>query len=370
MTTTVSPVAQRSDLRQFVLYPYRKYRNDPNWVAPLRISQFEILDPAKNPFWQHARRTLYLARRDGEVVGRVATIDDDMHNRTHGENIAFFGFFEAADEDAARALFAAVENEARALGRTAVRGPANPTMNDGAGFQIDAFDERPYVMMPQNPEPYPRWAEAAGYAKIKDLYTFYFANDGTVPERIERLADRSRSRYQPRIRPADMRNFQDEVKILKRIHDAAWEKNWGNVAFTDAEMAHLANDLKMILEPEMALFLEYQGEPVAVCIAIPNVNQVFARFDGRLLPFGIVHLLRRKRIIDQARLVILGVLPEHRNKGFDLVLIQEVVRRASTVGVRGGECGWTLEDNHAINRAIEAVGGVRNKTYRMVQKEL
>lgn len=370
MTITVSTVASRSDLRAFVLYPYRKYRDDPNWVAPLRMAQFEILDPAKNPFWEHARRTLYLARDSGVVVGRIALIDDDLHNRTHDENIAFFGFFEAADEEVAKALFAAVERDAKALGRASVRGPANPTMNDGAGFQLDAFDERPFVMMPQSPPEYPAWAAAAGYEKIKDLYTFYLVNHGTVPERVRRLTERSRQRYQPVIRAADMKRFDDEVKILKRIHDAAWEKNWGNVAFTDAEMAHLADELKMIIDPDLALFLEYKGEPVGVCIAVPDVNQVFARFDGRLLPFGIFHLLRRKRIIDRARLVMLGVLPEHRNKGFDLVLIEEVVKRAHANGIVGGECGWTLEDNRAINRAIEAVGGVRSKTYRMVQKDL
>lgn len=370
MTLDVSTVASHSDLRQFVLYPYRKYQGDPSWVAPLRMAQFELLDPAKNPFWQHARRTLYLARAEGTVVGRIAFIDDDLHNRTHDENIAFFGFFEADDEAVAKALFAAVEREAEALGRSAVRGPVNPTMNDGAGFQLDAFDQKPYVMMPQSPPEYPVWSQAAGYEKIKDLYTFYFANDGTVPERVQRLTERSRQRYRPVIRAADLKRFQDEVQILKRIHDAAWEKNWGNVAFTDAEMAHLASELKMILDPDLALFLEYKGEPVAVCVAVPDVNQVFARFDGRLFPFGIFHLLRRKRIIDRARLVMLGVLPEHRNKGFDLMLIEEVVKRAHANGIVGGECGWTLEDNGAINRAIEAVGGVRSKTYRMVQKEL
>ncbi len=360
----------RRELRSFVLYPYRKYRGDANWVPPLRISQFELLDPKKNPFWQHARGTFYLARREGQVVGRIACIDDDLHNATHGDDLVFFGFFEAEDEEVARALLEAVEDEARALGRTAVRGPANPTMNDGAGFQIDSFDQKAYVMMPQNPPHYPAWAEAAGYEKVKDLYTFHLNNQGSMPERLQRIVDRTRQRYQPVVRTADMKRFEEEVQLLQRIHTAAWEKNWGQVPYTDAEIRHLASELKMIVNPEMALFLEYQGEPVAVCIAIPDLNQVLARFDGRLLPTGIFHLLNMKRTIDRARLVMLGVLPEHRNRGFDLVLIDEVMRRGHSQGIREGELGWTLEDNHAINRAIEASGGVRNKTFRMVQKEL
>lgn len=366
----IERVETKRDLRQFVDYPYRRFRDDPNWVAPLRISQFELLDPKKNPFWQHAAGTFYLARRGKRVVGRIACIDDRLHNSTQGENLVFFGFFDADDEGVASALFAAVETEARALGRDAVRGPANPSMNDGAGFQIDAFNEPPYVMMPQNPPSYLPWAEAAGYHKVKDLYAFHMVNAGGVPPRLQRLVERSKQRYQPVIRSADMSRFHDEVRLLQKIHHAAWEKNWGNVPFTDAEIEHLASELKMIVNPEMALFLEYKGEPVAICIAVPDLNQVLKRFNGRLLPTGIFHLLRRKKIIDRARLVMLGVQPEHRNRGFDLILIDEVLRRSAANGVREGECGWTLEDNTAINRAIVAAGGVHNKTLRMVQKAL
>lgn len=367
---SVERVTGGRPLREFVLHPYRKYANDPSWVAPLRVSQFELLDPKKNPFFEHARATYYLARRAGRVVGRVAFIDDDLHNATHPtEDVAFFGFFEADDQEAASALFAAVETEARALGRKAVRGPANPTLNDGAGFQVGGFDMKPYVMMPQNPPGYLELAMAAGYEKVKDLYSYHFVNHGVLPERVARLVARARERYQPVVRPANLKDFHSEVRLLQRIHRAAWEKNWGNVPFTDAEIAHMAHELKMIVDPDLALFLEYKGEPAAVCIAVPDLNQVLARFDGRLLT-GIVPLLRRKQIIDRARLVILGVMPEHRNRGFDLVLIEEVVKRAKKNGIVEGECGWTLEDNHAINRAIEAAGGVHYKTYRIVQKEL
>ncbi|HRQ11171.1 MAG: hypothetical protein WC972_08935 [Trueperaceae bacterium] len=367
---SVERVSGRKALKEFVLYPYRLHAGDPNWVAPLRISEFELLNPKKNPFWDHARGSFYLARQNGQVVGRVACIDDDLHNSTHEEdNLVFFGFFEAAGKEAAAALFAAVEEEARGLGRKSVRGPANPSMNDGAGFQIDAFDQKPYVMMPQSPATYVEWAGEVGYEKVKDLYMFHFKNPGQVPERVRRIVDRARERSKPVVRAADLKRFHEEVKILQRIHHAAWEKNWGDVPFTDGEIAHLAEDLKLIVNPELALFLEYKGEPVAVCIAVPNLNQVLERFDGRLIT-GILPLLNRKKIMTQARLVILGVLPEYRNHGFDLILIDEVVKRSYAAGILEGECGWTLEDNHAINRAIEAVGGVRHKTYRMVQKDL
>lgn len=367
---SVEPVLSKRALTEFIDLPYTKYRADENWVAPLRIGQFELLDPGKNPFWDHADKKLFLARDEEGVVGRIAYIDDRAHNSEHDENLAFFGFFEAADERVAGALLAAVEDEARAKGRAAVRGPLNPSMNDGSGFQIDAFDEQPYVMMPQNPETYPCWLERAGYGKVKDLYTFYFDNRRAIEPRLERIAERTRQRNGIVIRPADLKQFEREMGILKHLHSTAWEKNWGNVPYSDAEMEHLANELKMILNPELVIFAEKEGVPIGMAVALPDINQVFSRFNGRLLPTGIFHLLRRKQIINRARLVMLGVLPEFRNRGMEMLLIYEIVKRAAANGIVEGECGWTLEDNHGINSAIEASGGVRNKTYRLFQKEV
>ena len=367
---SVEPVSSKRELSEFIDLPYQKYRDDDNWVPPLRIGQFELLDEKKNPFWQHADKRLFLARRGANVVGRVAFIDDHAHNSVHPENVAFFGFFEAQDQEVAEALLATVESEAEARGRAAVRGPLNPSMNDGSGFQIDAFDERPYVMMPQNPREYPCWLERVGYAKVKDLYSFYFDNRRPIEPRLERIAQRTFKRMGVTVRPADLKQFDREAEILKRIHTEAWEKNWGNVPYSDAEMDHLANEMKLILNPELVIFAEKDGEPIGLAVALPDINQVFSRFNGRLLPFGIFHLLRRKSIIDRARLVMLGVLPEYRNKGLEMLLIYEIVKRAAANGIVEGECGWTLEDNHAINNAIMAAGGVHNKTYRLYQKEV
>lgn len=367
---SVEPAVSKREIREFVDLPYQKYRDDANWVAPLRMGQFELLDEKKNPYWDHADKQLFLARDGVRVVGRIAFIDDHGHNAEHDENLGFFGFFEADDEKVCAALLAAVEAAARAKGRSAVRGPLNPSMNDGSGFQVDAFDEQPYVMMPQNPPDYPCWLERAGYAKVKDLYTFYFDNRREIEPRLERIAQRTMKRNDIVIRPADLKQFEREMGILKHLHTTAWEKNWGNVPYTDAEMEHLANEMKMILDPELVIFAEKEGVPIGMAVALPDINQVFSRFHGRLLPTGIFHLLRRKKIIDQARLVMLGVLPEYRHRGMEMLLIYEIVKRAAANGIVEGECGWTLEDNHGINSAIEAAGGVRNKTYRLFQKEV
>jgi len=359
-----------SDLKRFIKYPFRRYRQDPHWVPPLLIGEWEKFNPKKNPFYQHARVELFLAERDGEVVGRIAAIDDDKHNQTHAENLAFFGFFEADDQAAAEALLTRVEDWARWLGRDSVRGPANPSMNDGAGFQIDAFDTDPFIMMPYNPPEYPHYVEAAGYQKIKDLYAWLaWASDG-LSEKIERVAQRARKRYNPVVRPADMKRFKEEVNILKRIYNEAWERNWGFVRYTEAEFDHLASELKLIIDPEVALIIELDGEVAGVAIGLPDVHQLFKRMRGRLLPFGIFHFLNRKKIIDQGRVAILGLMPEYRNKGLEAVLIDEMYKRGVARGYKRGELSWVLEDNTTMNRAIEAAGAKLYKTYRIYQKEM
>jgi GNAT superfamily N-acetyltransferase len=366
----IQSAAGRKDLRRFIEYPYRKYRNDPNWVPPLLISEWERFDPRRNPFFHHARIDLYLALRDDRVVGRIAAIDDDNHNRTHDENLLFFGFFEAEDDEVAGSLFATVEGRARQLGRDLVRGPANPSMNDGSGFQIDAFDTVPFLMMPQNPPEYPGYVEAAGFEKAMDLYAWLFDAEQGPSERLSRMAERVRRRERPVLRSADMKRLDREARILKRVYNEAWERNWGFVKYTDAEFDHLVEELKLILDPELALFLEIDGSIAAIAIAIPDVNQVLRTMNGRLLPFGIFKLLTRKRRIDRGRLPILGVMPEFRNRGLELVLIDEIARRGAAKGLRSGECSWVLETNTAMNRGIEAAGARLYKTYRLYEKSV
>ncbi len=368
--TTIRQVHSRQDLKAFIEYPFAKYRADPHWVPPLLISEWEKFNPKKNPFFEHARMDLFLAEHKGRVVGRIAAIDNDLHNQTHQENLAFFGFFEAEDETAAQALLGKVEVWARRLNRKLLRGPVNPTMDDGSGLQIDAFDTSPYIMMPYNPATYPRYVEAANYAKVKDIYAWLFDADKGLPQHLSRLAQRVQDRYKPTVRKVDLKHFDRELAILKDIYNKAWEKNWGFVKLTEAEFDKLANDLKLLIDPDIALFLEISGEVVGIAIALPDANQVFKRINGRLLPFGIFQLLNRKKIITQARLAILGLMPQHRHKGLELVMINEIFKNAVAKGYQGGECSWVLEDNDAMNKGIAASGAKLYKTYRLYEKVL
>jgi GNAT superfamily N-acetyltransferase len=367
--TEVVPVGSRADLRRFIRYPFARYRNEPNWVPPLILAEKEQFD-RKNPFYEHARVELFLARRNGEIVGRIAAIDDDNHNETHDDNLAFFGFFEAKDQDAALALLKKAEGWTQALGRRAVRGPVNPSLNHSAGLLIDAFGSDPFVMMPYNPPEYPLYVESAGYGKVKDLYAWIFERGWDIT-RLGRLVERVRKRHDDLvIRPVDMRRFDEELERFRDLYNRAWERNWGFVRHTNAEFDQLAKEFKLILDPELVALAEVDGELAGITIVLPDANQIFKLMRGRLLPFGIFHFLNRKRIIDQVRLPILGVAPEHRNKGFELAMIHELYERAVAKGYKRCECSWTLEDNRPMNHVIEAGGARRYKTYRIYQKDI
>ena len=368
--TKVRPVDSRRDLTRFIKYPFKKYRHDPHWVPPLIFDERRKFKVRKNPFYEHARVKQFLAERDGQVVGRVAAIDDDNHNITHDDNLIFFGFFEADDQSAADALLNRVEAWGRGLGRDAVRGPVNPSMNDGAGFQIDAFDTDPFVMMPYNPPEYPGYVEAAGYEKAKDLHAYLFERGWEVGEKIGRLAKLVRRRYDPTVRTADMKNLDKELKLLKRLYNEGWVENWGFVKYTEAEFDRLASELKLVVDPELIVFVEMEGEVAGLGLCLPDINQVLKKARGRVFPWGLVSFLNRKRIVDRIRLVILGITPEYRGKGLEAVIIDQLYRHAIPKGYRSCECSWVLEDNKAIMRSLEAAGAELYKTYRIYQKAL
>ena len=366
----IVPVTTARRLREFVDLPFSLHAKHPHWVPPLRRDEHRRLSPRHNAFLQHAEMDLWIASSGGRTTGRIAAIEDRLHNATHHEAVTWFGFLEADSVETAGALFAAAERRAGERHSACVRGPANPSLNESAGLLIDCFDEDPYVLMPYNPPSYPEFVEAAGYRKVKDLLAWHIDMSVPPPERITRLAGRMASRNGITVRPLDLGAFERDLAVLQGIYRAAWQDNWGFVPPTDAEIRQLAVELRPILDPEIVLFAERAGRPVGCAVAIPDVNQVLKRMGGRLFPFGVLHFLRRHAIIDQARVLLLGVVPDERRMGLYPLLIAELHRRGLARGYRRGELSWTLEDNDAVNAGIEAVGGRRHKTYRLYEKPL
>jgi GNAT superfamily N-acetyltransferase len=367
---SVEPVHTKSARREFVEFPYRLYAGHPFWVPQLRRDEYHRLDRAHNPFLEHADLMLWVARRDGAVVGRIAAIHDRLHNETHHEHVAWFGLFEAMDHETTEALLQVVETWAAQHGSTAVRGPVNLSLNESAGLLVNAFDSPPSILMPYNPAEYADYIERAGYAKVKDLLAWELDLHPPPTERITRIAMRVQHRHGISIRTARMDAFDRDLALFQAIYKEAWADNWGFVPPTDAEIRQLAVDLKPIIDPELVLFAEMQGRTVACVIALPNVNQLLKKMNGRLLPFGIIHFLRRRTIMNELRLLLLGVIPEARRIGLYPLLVYDLQQRAKRRGYVRGEMSWTLEDNEAINAGIIASGGHQHKTYRVYEKSL
>ena len=367
----VRPVSGRRDFSRFIDFPYERNAADPHWVPPLRLSERERLTPGKNPFFAHADVQLLLAWRDGRVAGRIAAIDDRLHEAAHHDNVAMFGFFEAADAGATAALLRAVEAWAQARGRGAVRGPLNPSLNESAGLLVDGFDTDAAVMMPHNPREYAGFIEAAGYRKVKDLYAWLYDLANPVPAVVAHAGQRQRERRGIVVRPLQLSEFTREIEWVRAIYCSAWEHNWGFVPPTPEEFKRIATELKPIFDPRCAVCAEVGGRPVACAIAIPDINQALKGTGGRLLPLGIIRLLGRKRYIDQIRLMLLGVEAPYRNLGLYPIMLFEVLhRRIAGSPYRRAELSWVLEDNRAVNEAAERFGARRYKTYRIYQRAI
>ena len=367
----IRPVTGKREFKQFIGYQYDRNRGDARFMPPLRLGEIDKLTPRKNPFFAHADVQLFLAHRNGAIAGRVAAIDDRLHNETHGDNIAAFGFFEAEDAEASRALLAEVEAWARAKGRAAVRGPLNPSLNESAGLLIDGFDTDPMLMMPRNPREYAAFIESAGYGKVKDLYAWIYDLGRELDAGIRRIAARVQRERRITVRPFDLKEFATETERLREIYCGAWENNWGFVPPTPAEFKRIATEMKPIFDPRCAVLAEVDGKPVACAVAIPDINQALRGTDGRLFPLGLVRLLGRRWIIDQIRLMLLGVLPEYRSAGIYPLLIAEMQQLVhAKTDFKRVEFSWVLEDNDAINRTVERMGAVRYQTYRIYQKAI
>jgi GNAT superfamily N-acetyltransferase len=366
----ITPVAGRPDLEAFVALPYQQHRRDPGWTPMLRRDVRVQLDPARNPFFDHAERQLFLARRGGQVVGRIAAIQDRLHEVTHADGAGFFGFFESADDaGVAGALFDAAAGWLRARGRGTLRGPLNPSINDEAGLLVDGFDTPSVLMMPHNPRFYPALVEGAGFRKAKDLLAFQNTHT-TLPERLVAATDIVRRRYGVSCRRIEMGRFPDEIAVVKRLFNAGWEGNWSAVPLTDREVDHLACKLKPLVVPQLVAFAERGGEPIGFVAAIPDLNVALrANPSGRLFP-GILRVLWASRRLTRLRVMLLGVLPEWRGRGVDAVLYRHIWENGRARGYDWAEAGWVLEDNHAMINGLTNMGFAVYKTYRVYERPI
>lgn len=353
--------------RNFLHLPWLIYKGDTNWVPPLLVQVKASLDTRRNPFYRRSRIKLFTAEKDGRTAGRIAAIVNGPHNEFHGDKAGFFGFFECIDDPAvADALLAAAKNWLASQGMNTLRGPANPSTNHDCGLLVDGFSMPPQVMMPFNPQYYPRLLEACGLRKAKDLYAYKLTPETFSPQ-LRDLADRLAKRASLEVRPIDMKNFRREADLIREIYNKGWERNWGFVPVDDAEFDHLAKEMKQILEPSLVLIGFAAGRPAGFSVTLPNINEPLKTINGRLFPFGLFKLMAGMKKIKSGRNLLMGVIPECRKMGLDVLMYKCTVDASARLGYTWGELSWILEDNIDMRRVLEKMGASVYKTYRLYE---
>ena len=372
------PVSSAAERTEFLELPYRVQGADPNWIAPLRLERRQHLDPRRNPWFEHAEASFFLAWRSGRPVGRISAQIDRLARQREPDSPAQFGMLEAerGEPGIVDALLSAAEEFARSRGSNRLQGPFSLSINDECGLLVEGFDSPPAMMMGHAPPEYGRALEALGYAKAKDLLAYELSLVGGVPDVIRRVLERSQMPGAITARPLRMSRFQDEIATLVDIFNDAWSGNWGFVPFTEAEVRHLAHGLKPLIRPDLISFAELEGKPVGVFAAVPDLNEAIRDFEGRLLPFNWARLLWRLKTdrVRRFRVPLAGVRkPFQRGFAGGEIMYRMVAQvRAALLarGFTGGEVGWILEDNVPMRRIIEAAGGHVRKTYRIYEKAL
>jgi GNAT superfamily N-acetyltransferase len=374
---TVKPVRTRRDRKRFVKVPFRLHRDRPQWVAPLVFERMVFLDPAKNPYFEHAEVELFVAERDGQPVGRISAQVDRRWDEFQGGNDAIFGFFESVeDAEVSTALLEAASGWARERGRERLLGPMDFTTNDEIGILVEGFERRPMILEPWHPPYYGPTIEAAGFAKAMDVLMWEL-QFGQLKEgerfdpAIHAAAEKALREEGIVIRNLRKREMTDEVRRFTDVYNEAWGANWGFVPVTDAEVEFQAKNLKQVIDEEWAFMAEKDGEVVGAALTLPDINQVMAKLNGRLLPFGWARFLLGKRKIDQCRVLALGVKNAYRHSGVAAGLyLKHLEAAARPGGIGGGEMGWILETNEPMNRAMEGMGGTVVKRYRIYERGL
>jgi GNAT superfamily N-acetyltransferase len=369
-----SQVRSRRDHTAFIRFPWQIYRNDPAWVPPLIIERKAFLNRERHPFYKHGDAALFLARRNGEVVGRIMVSDDPNYNALHQSNVGCFGLFESIDDnDVAAVLFKTAEEWLRARGRSEIMGPIDYSTNYVCGLLIDGFHHPPTILTAHNPPYYQRLIECVDFQKEVDWYAWWFVPTLEPLQRLQRVAARQSAKHDITIRSIRLNKLTDESRDLAAVFNQAWKDNWGFVPFTEAEATHMASEMRPIIDPRMTLIAEVGGTPVAFVICVPDINVALRNLNGRLtrfgLPIGLVKLLYYRNKIRTVRFVALGVVENCRRAGIAETLVMRVMEEALSRGF-SGELSLTLEDNLLVNRFIEGLGAKRYKTYRIYRKTL
>lgn len=364
------------ELRDFLDVVDVIYRDDPRYIRPLDMDLKDRLNPKKNPFFEHADGVIFTAHRDGKCVGRVTAQIDREHLARHKDDVGFFGFLDTVDDaEVAKELLSRAETWLRDKGMKTVRGPMSLCINEEMGCLVDGFESPPVLMNPHHRSYQGGLIEGAGYSKAKDVFGWRY-EVGQPNARVKKAQEDIRAMPEVTVRRISRKEIDRDVALTLDIFNDAWSDNWGYVAATKREADKMAADMKLFLVPEVTVLVLIDGEPAAVAIALPNVNELITDLRGKLFPLGLPKLLYRLKVegAKSGRLLLLGIKKKFRLQrkyaALSLFLYAEMNEGAQRVGMTWGELGWTLEDNAAVNAGIRMMGAKKYKTYRVYEKAL
>jgi len=350
------------------MLPWQLYKNDPNWIPPLRQNQKELVGFAKHPFYDHSRGQAFLALREGQPVGRVLAIVNNVHIEKYKERRGFFGFFESTeDAEVANGLFDAARDWLAEHDCHDMRGPVNPSMNYECGLLVDGFDSPPLFMMTYNPPYYGDLIEGYGFQKAQDLYAFWghFDMIEKLDKKLAFVVEEATRRFNVKLRRMSKKNFEQEVRMYLNVYNESIDGTWGFTPLSEAEIEHMSGSLKHLIAPEMTSIAEVDGRPVAAAFTLLDYNPRIKKIDGKLFPFGFIRLLWNRRAIKTIRLIATTVIPEYQRWGLGVVILSRLVPEAQAWGIQEGEFSWVLESNHLSYASLKRGGAKLTKTYRI-----
>ena len=372
----IKSVQTKKDLKQFMMLPFKLYKNDPHWVAPLIMDQKNFFNPKKNPYYEHSEVQLFLAEKDGEIAGRISAQTNTQHNNFHEDKVGFFGFFECINnQEVADALFAEAYKWLKEKEMDTMRGPMNFSTNDECGLLVDGFESSPFILMTHNFKYYLELYKNAGFTKSMDLLAYLIPKRPT-PERLQRIAEKLQKRGRFIVRELSSKNKKELRKDLETVftvYTKAWEKNWGFVPMTEKEFFHLIDSMIDVVRPEFFYLAFVDNKPAGFYVALPDYNQILKKMKGHLFPFGIFHMLLGRNKITAMRVITMGVIKEFQNRGIDTVFYTKNFQMANNhkkLNIINAEMSWILETNTMMNRIAANLGGWVHKTYRILDKKI
>ena len=369
----VSQVNGKADLKKFVNVTREVYKDDPNWVQPLMLERLDVLQAHKNPYFDHAEVAFWVAERGGKLVGRISAQIDKLAQEKWGPNLGHFGFFEVRDAEAAKALLDTAKAWLKERGMVRMQGPWSLNPAEEVGTLIEGFDTPPCFMMPHGCPEYDGWLKAEGFEKAKDMYAYRIDLSTPMPDRAMRIVGMAEKNAKVTMRPVNMKDFDNELAIIMDIYNEAWGENWGYVPFTEAEIKHGAEALKPVVKPYRTYICEYDGEPVAFMLTIPDVNYKLRDLDGKLGPIKALKLAYRmfNGKEDRCRVPLMGVRKKFQKKPLGAAMAMWMIdvsrQHVEKRGAYFGELGWILEDNDGMNSILVEIGCELYKTYRVYE---